>query len=744
MFKGNASIVGHPVRAPWGDRGVHVMSEPELYETVCPNCSKTFDVPEDVEEAHCPYCDALLRFDFDAAPSPEASEPEPSAADQEAKQAEARRRRREERDAEKAEAESRKAERVRLREEHQQEERDAAAGKERDQERAAAAAQKRARRDERRAERAGRRERARLEREAARAARRQRRQEKSIPPTPTVQEPTTPAQAPPAGPTEFQIDCPACDKPFNIPRTADSGACPHCDSALVFESQYADYQAAYPVTCPTCSHAHEVPADRTHGECPNCHAALVYEDLHPEVPAPSPLPVPPPEAGPMEAPRARRRPKPVRDSAPAPDLAPLAAAVAEDVPRAVAPESGGLPHKVDCPSCSKSFLVTPKEREGNCPHCNAPLAFLSEKEHESLRLAEERKKSFLARLQQKRLEEKARDEERLRAAEERRRRRAERVAESPVRILRKLALPRLPRGARKQPSPQAEAPPATPPSAPARPPKAKLQPPIAAAPIEATGGTKQSWFLRRRAPKPTAPGPGPKRAWRLPFGRAKKEAPTAKEPTPAFAPSTPALPKARRQPKPSATRLRGKDALVGESPVLVEAVVETTPRASARTAAEPRWSFFKKALGKAQSRAAPIKSKPKREKAEHAAVTKGAWRRPWRVLRPATRRKQAAAAIVEKATIDLGSGIQSAGPPPTRKDREATPKATRAPSKPTGRREGRKEETPSDGARKGFFDRFRRPKTAPQRNKPAVVEVSGIDFGELEIEGPSPKRKGRR
>lgn len=173
---------------------------------------------------------------------------------------------------------------------------------------------------------------------------------------------------------------------------------------------------------------------------------------------------------------------------------------AEGAP-AVKSDPAGLPYVLACPTCQKAFAVSPKDREGNCPHCNAPLAFLSEKEYNALKEAEERKQAFQSKMQRRRAERLEREQRR---AEERLHRKTA-GGPGPVRLLLKgLRFRAPPTGKVSGPSTATEARPGpakVSPSVPkgARGPPPALEPgePPSTAP-KATGGTRAR-RLRDRA-----------------------------------------------------------------------------------------------------------------------------------------------------------------------------------------------------------------------------------------------------
>lgn len=239
-------------------------------------------------------------------------------------------------------------------------------------------------------------------------------------------EPEAPAPSPPPGPGEFRVECPQCRHAFNVGASLQEAHCPACAAPLVLEDVIAERGIEFPVACPACSRLHEVPIDRQEGRCPHCHAQLQYEDVFPGQPTAVEAPAPAPPAPEASLP-SQPEPEPVAVAPPEPEPAPEPAAAVATPPPPPAPSSdglplasvdpGGIPLAIDCPSCKRAFGVPPGAKEGNCPHCNIPLAFVTEKEHLELQVAEERKRRMQQKLAAKRARLKAKDEER-RAKEE--------------------------------------------------------------------------------------------------------------------------------------------------------------------------------------------------------------------------------------------------------------------------------------------------------------------------------------
>lgn len=279
-------------------------------------------------------------------------------------------------------------------------------------------------------------------------------------PEPEPEAPEEPKEAPPPRVGEFRVTCPACSRGFNIAVEANRAECPYCESSLVFEDEYAERGVEYPVQCPVCESTLEVRLDQTRGTCPHCKTALVYDEVGFrafELPPREPEPEPVPEAPPKKV-MAPIEPEP-------PAAAPEPEAAEPALPLAKAPPEG-VPLAVDCPSCKKSFGIPSGTKQGNCPHCNAPLAFVSDKEFLAFQEAEDRKKQFQQKLAERRLKQKEKELARQRKEEEKRPTKAEEeraVAPTPVEekppepkglpLLRRLAIFRLRR--KSEPAPTA-------------------------------------------------------------------------------------------------------------------------------------------------------------------------------------------------------------------------------------------------------------------------------------------------
>lgn len=238
---------------------------------------------------------------------------------------------------------------------------------------------------------------------------------------PEPEPPAEPQEAPPPRVGEFRVACPACSRGFNVAIEADRAQCPYCESRLQLEDQYAERGVEYPVECPACGRTHAVRLDRARGSCPHCKTALVYDEVAFrafELPSPKSEPETAQTAPPETTPEA-----PVVPPAPEPEPpAPEPEAAREESPKpalpfAVAPPEG-VPLAVDCPSCKKTFGLPAGTKEGNCPHCNEPLAFVSEKEFDALQEAEERKKQFHQKMAERRQKQKEKELARQKKEEE--------------------------------------------------------------------------------------------------------------------------------------------------------------------------------------------------------------------------------------------------------------------------------------------------------------------------------------
>lgn len=814
---------------------------PELYETVCPNCSKPFDVGEDVLEAHCPYCDALLRFETEAPaeepgaappepeplPTPEAEEREAEAeAEQEVRRrlAEERQRAAEEERARRADAKARRAEEERAaREATRLAKEDDRRQREAEQAAAHEAAERRAQEEKeqrllaREAERLER-ERRRVERAATRQARiedRRRRKEEARAarrspapapgptlepetPDPPVFRPEEPLGAVPPPPTPaaepvsfaanaIAVTCPSCSCEVRVAPSDDRTTCPSCAAALVLEDAYADHEAVYAVQCPQCQQEHMVSARQDNGSCPHCDARLAYEDLReippstaeaPQAPAAAILPpaaaevaeapappIPPPSPAPAAAPsprppgrfRSRKGAPPPRG---APEPASSLPPPGPEPPLAFTP-SAGIPYTVACPSCSKDFQVPPREHEGNCPHCNAPLAFLTEREHAALLAAEARKKEFQAKLAQRKMREKEREEARLKRQEERREHRLGRAAQEPAasspRPTRSLA--RLPwkKAAAAEPAapgaPETEAAPTPPPSKgprrakrppaaavlSAEPPSASLPPPAAETP---PAEAKKPWWSRLRAAREEKPEPP----------QAAPAATIEVEVAPVLAP----VEKPRR----------GKKARQPPAEIIP---AELAPEAAASAPTRERFAWLgRRALKEpsapadtAPQAAAPPTVAAKARKGRRAAAAQGAVvpppeappaepprRFPWLPKKgPKPPESEPPPATVEVASVDFGEVVVSA---------TGEPEAAKAPTpaKP-GKKRPRKAPASPPAApakaeeKRSLWSRFRAPPkpAAPEATVEVVPPELGPGFEWAAQQAPvgaAPRQRGRK
>lgn len=197
---------------------------------------------------------------------------------------------------------------------------------------------------------------------------------------------------------ELTVRCPACTTTFGVAPDVGSGTCPGCRAELYYETQYPTSEPDYDVTCPSCGQLQRVPLTVHEGACSYCTAALVFEDVYADGPSPSPVEAPsPPAAAPglvVSEPEPEPSPEPTLPVAQPPHVAPTGS---PHVPMAQPAPSVGLPYTIDCPNCKNAFGVPPAEREGACPHCNTPLAFVTEKEYQELLQAEDLRKQLQAR-----------------------------------------------------------------------------------------------------------------------------------------------------------------------------------------------------------------------------------------------------------------------------------------------------------------------------------------------------------
>lgn len=648
-----------------------------------------------------------------------------------------------------------------------------------------------------------------------------------------------PADAPAFEPAPVALDglpvtCPSCASSFHVASAATQGTCPVCSTRLEFENQYPQVTRRLPVACPACQASHEVNLQETSGACPQCGTALRYDDV--------PFGVPPPIAvGPTESakeiPAVSRLEPPAADAPIEASAAPPTSPVREpagakwrlgrfrsgkttaasgsgvpsgtseplpaELPHALVPP-GGIPYLVQCPGCSKEFQLAPNEREGNCPHCNAPLAFLTEKESFALQAAEERKRAFQTKLQQRRLQEKQREEARVARTEARRQagtprpessaapgalapskrawarwrsRREETApapsapAEVPSAPLRTEPKPDAPqklsrwrrplRALRREgsePPQRAETPLATPlGEAPAEIPLASVPPlkrrgkkatipePLAidvevmpdvgaegAAPTPEVA--RKPWFRRRKTPPPAAERPIV----------AAAEIPPPPEPVPGAEPS-----KKRRWFGRRATTSREPAAPSAEVDVAgIEIVSPVPPEEPSPLGAAPPAQRSKRGR-RAPKEEAPLPTEiPAAPPEPGPSEKKGGWLS--RLRAPKEPKDEPPSATIEVATIDLGD---FGGPPP-----QPPPEAPPAPlpEKPPRRAKHEPEPSPesppspeelaptspSEPAppKRGFLERFRRPKASPPDAPIASVEVGSIDFGDVPVLEAQPSK----
>jgi len=551
-----------------------------------------------------------------------------------------------------------------------------------------------------------------------------------------------PARETPAtnGDGGFPVTCPRCASTFTVAREAESGACPSCNAPLTFENRYPTAIEAFTIRCPSCGATSGVAATATHANCPHCGSALKLENVYPGQEtalgaAPAPLPEPVAEAPASPAPDQPKRGLFKRftrePDAPAPEAAPppqpeapveVPQGPASDLPPPiVAPPPGGLPYVLSCPTCKKEFSVGPKEHEGNCPHCNAPLAFLTDKEYEALLEAEERKRAFQAKLQQKRLERKKKEEERL----------AREAATTPERAG---MLSRL-RPGKKTPeaTPQPEA-------APAPGPEAK---------------PKRGWFGKGKE----GTAPEPPTAPTSPATPEAAAAVTVEAPTPAEAKPTKAK-KARAKPEPAAVEVAAETAVVEAAPapeskkgLLARFRREKAPAAPTAPATVEGSSVDVVGFESAPSTPPVEETKPSRRKKSEAPVAA----EPIVAIEPAPvevsaeaaptpakrnllsrfKREKASAmpALVEPAAIEMGGTEVAAAPAPE----PTKPKSKKAkPAEPTPAPAGADvaiefaadiEAAPASATpppKRGLLSRFKREKKP--EGPTALVETGEIDF----------------
>lgn len=599
---------------------------------------------------------------------------------------------------------------------------------------------------------------------------------------------TAPAPAPPpvAPPGHYNVQCPACSGAFTAAATEKSGSCPACGTSLVYEDEFANgASTTFALDCPACSQSFDVSLDAERGSCPHCSTALVFDDVWPgedeEAPSaptdmatapaaaavaaqpeppgpyppmpPEPYPVPPPpEPGPEPEPepedpddeakdaKASATPEPpkrgrfrrfrLKESEPEPPATepPSGVAAAADLPPPAEPAKEGLPYILSCPTCQKEFSVSPAEREGNCPHCRAPLAFLSEKEYEALLEADERKKAFQARLQQKRRERKEREEQRLAALAARREKRLQHKTTGAGAGLEPSSLAKRLLWRRKQ----APAEP-TRTEAPAAPALAETAPPeLAPEPPKKKG--------KKPAPEAAAPPPVPEPA-------ALEVAPPAPE----------AAPEEPTPPKPSfwarLFRFGRKKKPETAAPATVE--VETTPLIELPAEAQPTPVEPAK-RGKAKKEKKPEEPPAPVAAARELSVELETPPIPVeapqpekrgllsRFKRAKTAAPEAPAANVEAVSIDFGSGedvVAAPTPKPEKKSKKAKEEkpAPALPQEPAVEFAGidiggpvEIEATPSSSPappKKGLFARFGKKPKAADAAPAAEVEVGSIDIG---------------
>lgn len=665
------------------------MARPTLFETDCPSCNRTFDVEEGSKAGHCPYCNAYLSFVDDEATA--AAEPEAEAGPTSLPPP---------MPAPPMAPPPPPAEPAPEPEPMAAEE-----------------------------------------------------------PAPTNAIPPPAAEPAPMPEGEFQVNCPSCQGSFGIDADDASGSCPSCATSLTFENVYAESEPVYTVACPACQGHLEAQRDQTTATCPHCSARLVLDDVYAgeeRVLAP-PTPVPPPEPEPVAAPAPPKTAEPVpvpeappsEPAPPAPEPSPEASSLPmetpEGVPRAIIPPAG-LPYTLDCPVCHKAFAIAAKDREGNCPNCNAPLAFLSEKEYNALQVAEERKRAFQEKM---------------------RRRREARLAREAEAGQKSLIITRWFKGRKIT---QSEAPEATP----------TLAPEAVVAPVEAPPrkkGKKESEPVAviesPEAPVFVAPEPV---AFEPPPPALEPKRKRRKEPEPELLPSmatmpelAPAEPVVQEAPTKKRFWAFGRGAPAAQEPA---AVAEVSPGeiTFGETLVETRTETPAPKRGRRATSPAPapaLAEEPVMDisvgeeitagPAEPAPQKKG-FSRFFRMKDAAPEATAAApAAVVEEGGIDFG-GFEAPAPA------EAIGEAARAPKR--GKRDKAPPTTPaavvSEGAafemgevsfdapaaaapepepaKKGFASRLFRRESKPEADAPpaATVEEGGVEFGGFETPAPAP------
>lgn len=245
-------------------------------------------------------------------------------------------------------------------------------------------------------------------------------------------------------PSGFPVECPSCQSVHHVEENVSTGACPACAIDLVYDNDYGPTTLEVPSSCPRCHSQFSVPLRSHEGSCPHCSASLRFEDVDEIVEGPSQQtsaePVPEPKAAP---PALAEDVDPVREVDSVPSTGADANDEANQEPEepltAESSPTGSRPplarprapdepiERHECPSCSKEFAVPPKEKEGNCPHCNAPLAFMSEREYEELLEAERKKQEMRERVKERERQRRQREDERL---ERLRRRREQKQAQA--------------------------------------------------------------------------------------------------------------------------------------------------------------------------------------------------------------------------------------------------------------------------------------------------------------------------
>jgi hypothetical protein len=616
-----------------------------LYETVCPNCSKTFELRGDQTEGVCPHCKAFLRFlpEDAAAPSTPEAAPQPS----------------------KGSA------------------------------------------------------------------------------------PVAEAKLPEPRVGEFRIQCPSCDKPLNVAADASETTCVHCQTELSLEDVYADRGIEYPVLCPSCTQLHEVPLMREHGQCPNCQTFLAYENTYPtfdavQTPVANGATAPPAEAAPSTPPISAKA-VPAKESRPTPEPSPSSMNGAGPV---VTGESGPLPFPVTCPSCKAAFGVAAGTKEGNCPQCNVPLAFVTEKEQQALAEAEERKKAFQAKMAARRQAEKEKVAAALKAKEEKLA--AKKAKEEAAANLAPVVPPAPPKpspieekAAAKVAAPEKPSPPV---KEVAKKPAPAPEPASPIAPAPAPAGEKKSRFGvfgRSKKPDEAGPIPAPIEVEMAPISapppapKGKKEKPVETAALAEFtmdvqldAPASAPLPK----PKPK----KGKEA-PASSPIEISSDIEVVAAAptKGKTTATPPPSALDLGGMDIQIDAAPPAAPTNEKKgflgrfrrtksAPEAAPTVAdiAIDMPASPAKPEAQKKgKASPATIEMGSIDLMSESAPAAPP-SKKGKGAPPPATAT----VDMGEIMIESAPAAPA----------PKKGKGKAEPAPAAT--IDMGEISIESaPAPE-----